>query len=518
MNPVITDTSLKYARATACILAAVLFAYYVAASLHWMVLWDGAVMHYIHFLITRGFHPYSDITDMNLPGSYLTEGWAMSVFGWGDISWRMYEYFLTAVLALSGMVIGGARHWMAGVYVALFFTLMHGAEGPMMAVERDEVMMVLLVCATAFFFAALRRQQPWLLVPFGFLGGFAASVKPGAILLDVVLIFLAYFTTHQQARSSLRFLLFALGGNLLAALILGGFLLQHHALPGLLFIWHNVLPSYAREKNYGSVYLLRHLTPVPLIPLSLAALVSASSLRRPLGWERTTLLLGVLTGGLSYWLQAKGYLYHRYVFVAFLSLWVGWELSGSQYRAVALPRILEVGGLALLFFVAAPFYVYRIYEYPRTVPPPQALNIALVKDLSQLGGTSLQNQVQCLDLVNGCLNALYRLRIVQSTGTTGDLLLFSPHPSKAVTYYREWFAVRELANPPAVVVLGNEWYWRNHVSFDKIRTWPEYAAYLNSHYTVVVERHFGSDNSPGYRIYLRDGSDTLAAEQVRPLR
>ena len=156
MIPTITDTALKYMRWAACLLAAGLFAYYVAASLHWMVLWDGAVMHYIYFLITRGFHPYSDITDMNLPGCYLTEGWAMAVFGWGDLSWRIYEYFLMAVLAVSGMVIGGARHWMAGVYVALFFLLMHGAEGPMMAVERDEVMMVMLVCATAFLFIAIR--------------------------------------------------------------------------------------------------------------------------------------------------------------------------------------------------------------------------------------------------------------------------------------------------------------------------------------------------------------------------
>ena len=513
---------MRKVRWLACLGALGLFAYYVVASLHWRVMWDGAVMHYICFLITRGLHPYSDITDMNLPGCYLTEGWAMAIFGWSDLSWRVYEYFLLAMLTASGMVIGGTRHWIAGLYAGLFFALMHGAEGPMMAVERDEVMTVLLVAGTAFLFAALRRGKPWLLLPFGMLCGVASSMKPSAVLLDAALTVLACFAARHAGQRPFRYLFWALLGNGLVAALLLGFIVQHHALPGLLFIARHVFPSYARERKEGGLYLLRHLTPVPAIAMVALALVAAWIRRRTLGWERMALLLGVFVGGLSYWAQGKGYLYHRYTFTAFLLLWIGWELSGftkAETQVLPTARLLEVSGLALLFCVAAPFYVKRIYDYPRTVPPPQALAVGLERDLAGLGsGASLENQVQCLDMVNGCLSALYHLRLVQNTGTSGDLLLFSPKPGPAVTYYRTWFAAHERANPPAVVVLGNEWYFQHDVSFNKINAWPQYAAVLRSLYVPVVERHFGTVNAPGYRIYLRKGSAVLAREQSSPLQ
>ena len=504
-----------------CAAAVVLFAYYIAASIHWIVMWDGAIMHYIHFLITRGLHPYSDITDMNLPGSYLTEGWAMDLFGWGDLGWRIYEYVLLLVLTASGIIIGGRRHWIAGIYCGLFFTLLHGSEGPMMAVERDEVMTVLLVAATAFLFLSLRRRQPWLLLPFGLLAGLAVSIKPGALLLDLAFTLLACVAARRHGSAARPHLLWAALGNSIVLAIMVGFFIRHHAFAGLLFIVQHVLPAYAREKNYGSLYLLRHLTPVPAIPLVLAALASALLRRRPLTWERSVLLLGVALGALSYWVQGKGYLYHRYLFTAFLLLWVGWELSGSLESSPASFRTplrwLEIAGVALLLGVAAPFYVHRIYEYPRTIPPPQNLALALERDLTQLGPGELQNKVQCLDLVNGCLNALYRLRLVQNTGTTGDLLLFSPRSNAAVSYYRQWFLSRELQHPPDVVVLGNEWYFQWTATFNKIDTWPEYAAYLHANYVPVIERTFGTFDAPAYRIYLRKGSRVLAYEQAHPL-
>lgn len=497
------------------------FVYYIVASLHWIVMWDGAVMHYIHFLITRGFHPYSDITDMNLPGCYLTEGWAMDLFGWGDLGWRIYEYALLLVLTASGMVIGGTRHWLAGLYSGLFFVLLHGSEGPMMAVERDEVMTVLLVAATACLFLGLRRHQPVWLLPFGLLAGLAVSLKPGALLLDLAFTLLAGITARRHRLPARPYLLWAAAGNLLVLAVMVGFFVRHHAFSGLLFIVQHVLPAYVREKNLGRFYLLRHLTPVPAIPLVLVAVASALLRRRPLTWEQSALLLGVFVGALSYWLQGKGYLYHRYLFSAFLLLWVGWELTapleGEPAAARTRLRWLQIAGVALLLLVAAPFYVHRIYSYPRTIPPPQNLALGLERDLTQLGGGALDKQVQCLDLVNGCLNALYRLRLVENTGTTGDLLLFSPRPSPAVTFYRDWFSRQQQLHPADVVVLGNEWYFQPMVSFNKVDTWPQFAASLRNGYVPIVQRTFGTMNAPAYRIYLRKGSDVLAREQANPL-
>ena len=504
-------------RWTACLLSLGLFTYYIKVSLHWPVLWDGATMHYIVFLLHHGFQPYSEITDMNLPGCYLMESWAMNLFGWGDLSWRVYEYFLTLVLAAGGIVIGGRKRWMAGIYCAVFFTLMHAAEGPTMAVERDEVMTVLLVIATAFLFTSIRQRKAWLLLPFGLLCGLASSMKPSAALVTVVLTILALAVSHRQGLPVWPRLFLVLSGNLVVLAVMLGFLLKHHAFSGLLFIVREVLPSYVKEKNFGRLYLLRHLTPVPLIPLTAVALAAAYVRRERWSWERTALLLVVAASTLTYWLQAKGYLYHRYSYTAFLLLLVGWELSGSEFTRKRTPLLLELTGLVLLFLIAVPFYVHRIKIFPRIIPQPQTIGYALEQDLTKLGGASLQHQVQCLDLVNGCLTALYHLRIVQNTGTTGDLLLFSPEGGAAVDFYRKWFLAQELSHPPDVVVLGNEWYFDYKTKGNKLDTWPTYATLLSQNYLPVGSRVFGTvEHAPAYEIYLRKGSNVLAEEQKHP--
>ena len=78
----LSDQSLARLRWIASAVFVGLFAYYVASTVHWPMVWDTPIMHYVNFLMSRGLRPYSEITDMNLPGCYLTERWGMAVFGW----------------------------------------------------------------------------------------------------------------------------------------------------------------------------------------------------------------------------------------------------------------------------------------------------------------------------------------------------------------------------------------------------------------------------------------------------
>ena len=43
------------------------------ATLHWPVVGDAPLMHYVAFLIDHGKVPYRDIVDVNLPGTYALE-------------------------------------------------------------------------------------------------------------------------------------------------------------------------------------------------------------------------------------------------------------------------------------------------------------------------------------------------------------------------------------------------------------------------------------------------------------
>jgi hypothetical protein len=517
LNGALSDRSLTCLRWIASAVFVGLFAYYVARSVHWPMVWDTPIMHYVNFLMSRGLRPYSDITDMNLPGCYLTERWGMAVFGGGDLAWRVYEFFLMAVLTVSGMVIGGSRRWFAGIYAATFFILMHCAEGPILATERDELMMVLLIAATALLFLAIRHRMPLLMLAFGLLSGLAMSLKPSALLLDVALLALAFAVLRRSGEPAGRYLLWGVAGNIAVGALMLEFLIQHQALQAFLFICLKIVPSYGHLNGRGPVYMVRHLMPLPLaLPIVFGVLAAALGSRR-MGWERWALFFAAAMGALSYFAQGKGYLYHRYMFVIAILLWAGWEIAEAMHREDTRSRLVGVAGIAAMFLVVVPYYGRIIHRSPTVGQEAGELPFALQKDLTQLGGDSLQQQVQCMDLINGCIGALYRMRLVQNTGTTGDLLLFSPTDSPAVEYYRSWFLDRDRKHPANVVVLGNEWFQHGTVSFDKVDAWPLYAAYLRSTYVQVVERHFGDDSAPAYRIYLRKGSAVLAQEETHPL-
>ena len=127
--------------------------------------------------------------------------------------------------------------------------------------------------------------------------------------------------------------------------------------------------------------------------------------------------------------------------------------------------------------------------------------------------------MQCLDIVDGCLNALFHLQIVQSTGSTGDLLLFL-QPAGAVLEARARFLQAVDRDPPEVYVLSNWEFGGSTRTYHKIDAWPAFREMLATQYVLVSQREFpiggtpaetvGTDtNSPGYRLYVRRGSPLL---------
>ena len=56
---------------TAAVLAA------AVGTVHWPIVGDAPLFHYIAFLMDHGMKPYREITNNSMPGSYLTEAWAM---------------------------------------------------------------------------------------------------------------------------------------------------------------------------------------------------------------------------------------------------------------------------------------------------------------------------------------------------------------------------------------------------------------------------------------------------------
>jgi hypothetical protein len=464
---------------------------YVLFTIHWQWMWDTQVMHYISFLIDHGRAPYKDIYDFNMPGSYLTERWVIDVFGGGDLGWRFYEFTLLGSMTLAMIVIARPYDWMAGLFAGVLFSLMYGALGPFQAAQRDEVMTVLLFVGYALLFTAVRRGWPAMMLPFGLVVGIATLIKPTVLPFAVGLLLLVYLVLRRQGRAAASYVGLGIGGLAIALGILLEFLLPWHALGPFFFILRKLVPYYSTLGHPTMWMLVERSLPHTVVLCALVAGLLAATGRERTGgdagwyanWEMWAVRLGFVFGGVSYFVQRKGYDYHRIAFMCFGLLWIGLEFTAAM-KDGGWRRSVGAAGMGFAVLAILPVNANRLRHAQDRNPAA----FVLEQDLARLGGEKLQRKVQCLDMVGGCFSALYRMGLVQSTGFTGDTLFFVPGNDPVVEYYRKIFWDDIHADPPTVIILSNEWFYYSIYSFDKLNAWPEFRDYLNSAYRLDVSR------------------------------
>ena len=499
----------------------------VVFSRHWTIVWDTSVMHYVQFLMDHGFRPYRDISDSNLPGTYLTDRWAMAVFGHGDVAWRVYDLVLCGAVGAAFVVIAAPVDWIAGLYGGAMFCLLHVSEGPNSAVEREQIMTALLAVGMASLFVAIRRRQPALFLLFGWTVGMAASVKPTSLPLAAAVLGVGLWELRRQGQRIWPAVLWTLAGGALATLAVVTFFWQTHSFGDFVFVMRTLLPSYLASRPLPIAQLIKMLFPKNVL-LLLACAVPAAVLGRRWGYERWMIFSATVFGAFSFVAQRKGFVYQRYLFLAFLFLLVGLELLG-QMRSWAREQGKEVlsrwvlptfavAGLLATLGVSVPHY---LHEMRRSIPLSSlAFSQALTGDLRELGTAGLERNVECFDLTDGCFSALYHLNVVQANGFTGDLLLFIPVPDATAERYRAEYWRDMAGHAPGVLVVSNDWFQVGH-TFRKIEAWPEFARDLAAHYTLVRQRAFpagepgsNTDEPSSYRIYVRDDSPLLARAEA----
>ena len=499
MQMTLSDRQVSFFRVV-CI--AILFAAagcYAIFTIHWPWMWDTDIMHYVVFLMQHGKVAYRDIYDLNMPGCYLMERWAIDIFGGSNLGWRFYEFTLLGAMTLTACIIALPYDWVAGLAAGVLFAIFHGVDLGFMATERDEVMTVLLLVGYAFQFLAIRRSRASLMLPFGLVVGMAMLIKPTAVLFTIVLLLFAYFALKQRAQPFAPYLLYTAAGFAVILAILFSFLLPDSLAP-FLSLERRVIPYYSSFTPAPWSFVFRKSLPLPFLFFVPVAVLLAIVNRGRANWEIWAVRAGVFLSALAYFVQRKGYLYHHYPLMAFVLLWFGLECA-IAIQAKGWLRNFGVAGLAIAVLVVLPPKV-RELRHGRGYSNPFASQLQV--DLQRLGGSSLQNRVQCLDLVSGCYGALYRLGLVQSTGFMGDLAFFGRDDGDVVPWSRQIFWDDMHNNPPQVIVLSNQWFGQPY-SFDKLNAWPQFRDYLNSAYTLDVSRNVGDVYGYvlAYRIYVR---------------
>lgn len=492
-------TLVRLLRALAVATLAGAFVFMMVHTLRWPLMQDAQVMHYVNFLTDHGFAPYREIGDMNMPGAYWMERFGMTVFGAGDLGFRLYDLFLMVAMIVAMIAIAWPYDWLAGLFAGVLFAVIHAADGPKGAGQRDAVMAVLMVVGLAFLLHSVRRRAAMWMALGGFFFGLATAVKPTIAPLGLVLLLMAAVVLRKQGEGVARFVVCGVLGGAVPAAMFFAYLLNYHALDAFITMNREVTAYYSHLYRMSRLDLLRECMPRPmrlLVPFGLAA-VSMNPDRR--NWERWALAAGVAFGAFSYFVQGKGYYYQRYPLVAMTLLWFAIEMSvAARRRGVA--RAIGTAGLAIGIFGLTPLFAERA----RTIFYSNIFTVTLEADLRQIGVAGLQHNVQCLDMVDGCMNALYHLQIVQQTGLTGDNLLFPPDANFAVVQKeRQRFWQGLVAHPPDVFVISDEQFM-DAASFDKLNRWPQFAQYLAEHYDLRSTHSFPI--TVAYRIYVRKGS------------
>ncbi len=507
---------------------------YMAASLHWPLLFDTQEMLYINFLIQHGMAPYRDISDMNMPGTYMFHALAAAAFGPSDVGWRLCEFSLGFFLIGCMTLIARPYGRLAGPLAGVLFLLLHGTHGPGNAVQRDEIMTVFAIAGYAALFESLRRRRPWLSGLFGLFVGFAITIKPSIAPLAVVALGAAAYGARRQGSRVLPYMLYGLGGIAASVAAAVVYILYYHATHDFLLNFRSLLAYFAASSPTWAE-MVSKLIQWPLkdfILLALAAELArlwfGRNRRVPEGpsstWEMYALGGGVLVGLASYLIQHKGFSYHIYPFYAFLLLWTA-ILAARAIRAPGPARWLAVAAVSYAILRSMPLYLHQVEAFSSK----DVYASYLEADLRQIGAARLNHQVQCMDVVLGCMTALYHDQIVQYSGVTGDLLFFVPVETPTVAYSRNLFLHRIQANPPAVFVVSNQ-RWGAPESFEKLNAWPSFKDYLEQGYVLTTQRQFMGDAEPpvsllgsetgnmAYRIYIRKGSPLLEYAPRTPAR
>ena len=511
-------------------------------SWHWPLVGDASLIHYIGWLIGRGWAPYREIGDMNMPGSYLIEMGAMHLFGMGDLAWRLFDFTLMGAAGASFFVIarcvgapffaapsrrvGSEDGWLAGLFAACLFILVHGRDGLAEGGQRDLTMAVCLIVATAFLFVAIRRDWPWAAASFGLFSGVALTIKPTALPLTVAQLLLALYVlrgsgTQGQSpnRGWLRHAAAAILSYLIAPGIAFAFLLRERALAAFFENLHGLVLYYSGLGHRPLGFLLLH-SVSPLLPLVLLWLAVLALHRPKLDWERVALGCGALFGLVSYLVQARGFPYYRYTLLIFLLPLMAvdftraaqtrlsdlWRTTAHIRRTKAARWLalaaLSFGGLVLAPQSAVLIHRYRWWETDFIT--------SLEQNLDALGGQRLSGHIQCIDTISGCGNVLYRMRLEPANGLLVDFPLFGADDVSFVRQTRERFFTAMNASPPQVLVVSSALYVDGPGEFRKLDRWPAFKAFLADDYTLETEwtpsrtaRWWSREETPAsYRVYV----------------
>src|SRR5262249_12138168 len=184
--------------------------------------------------------------------------------------------------------------------------------------------------------------------------------------------------------------------------------------------------------------------------------------------------------------QRKAFLYHVYPLGAGLACWGAVSLA-------ALPRWRALACLTLVVATVA----WQTVAASRRVEPFPELRAAAAMQAALASQLPRGARVQAIDSDRGALLAMARAGMRQATRHMQSFSLILTDDAE-----RAAFLAALAADPPAAILLTND-VWPQRPGFHAMEDWPEFRAFLTSHYDAGF---IGHEDYIDWRLYLRRSS------------
>jgi hypothetical protein len=471
----------------------ILFAAYLAVqavySTRWQIAHDEAPLLYEAFLMrAEGLVPYRDFFDFQMPGSFLAYFALGSMSGFSAFRLRLLDLFILSTLLVVAFFTMRRFGKAPAFAAAIFFGLKYLQGGPTMSLQREYLLLVFL--APAVYIFLLDEWTPRLRLTLGVLFGLSALIKPHAAIGLIPM--LAADLSSLVKRPNLNPLRAAFAGIFPIAigffmpiLAVSAWLGVTGALTSFLTVAANYWPLYSQingqmEIVSGAERIFYLLIQTPrlggyalwLIPAAVGVYFNQN--------KKTWLLVSLAFCYAVYpTLSGQFFPYHYIPFAYFIIL-----LAPLALNVERLP--FNVLSFILFFVLLSPSQTFlrQLQGKPVATSADRAVQIVRFLDKNLKPGDT----VQPLDWTGGSLLAMLETRARLATPYVFDFYFYHHVSNPYIQSLRSDFMNDlQTANPRFVIeVAAIDKPWVSGP--DASREFPELREFLNSHYSVQVEK------------------------------